>query len=83
MAEEIVNRPEESGVAEMVKHGSMFERTKYVQTRFLGLEQAPSYWMIVKLVFLRKPDAEPQKRNQMLQSHRTDVGNVEVICNKY
>ena len=32
------------------------------QERFLGQMEAPSSWKIVKLVFLRKPDAEPKKR---------------------
>ena len=27
----------------------------------MGLEDVPSSWKIVKLIFLRKPDAEPEK----------------------
>ena len=39
--------------------------------------EAPSLWKIVKLVFLRKQIAE--KKDQELQSHRTDVSDVEVV----
>ena len=35
--------------------------TKWFQERFMGQMEAPSSWKIVKLVFLRKADAEPTK----------------------
>ena len=35
--------------------------TRCFQERFLGQMDALSSWKIVKLVFLRKPDAEPKK----------------------
>ena len=44
----------------------------------LGKVESPSSWKIVKLIFLRKPDAEPKKRDQKLQGHCPDIGDVEV-----
>ena len=46
----------------------------------MGREQVPRSWTIVKLVFLRKPDAEPKEGYQKLQSHCPDVGDVEMVC---
>ena len=31
-------------------------------------------------VFLRKPDAELEKRDHKLQGHRVDIGDFEVVC---
>ena len=39
----------------------IFEITKSFQKRFMGQGDPPNSWGIVKLVFFRKPDAEPQK----------------------
>ena len=36
----------------------------------MGMVAAPSSWKIVKLLFLRKPDAEHPKWNKTLQGHR-------------
>ena len=37
----------------------IFELTTFFRARFMGQADVPSSWRIVKLVFLRKPDAEP------------------------
>ena len=37
---------------------TVYEVARCFQALFMGLEEAPSCWKIVKLVFLRKPDAE-------------------------
>ena len=60
-----VNGPEDEIVNEMIKSLPMEKIctvTRCFQARFMGLMEAPSSWKIVKLVFLRKPDAEPKKR---------------------
>ena len=54
----------ENKVSEMIKRlplEKICTFTKCFQERFTGLMEAPSSWMIVKLVFLHKPDAEPNK----------------------
>ena len=40
---------------------NFFQVARCFQPRFMALEDAPSSWRIVKLVFLRKPDAIPKK----------------------
>ena len=42
----------------MVENGC--ENLRY--HRLMELEEAPISWTIVKLVFLRKPDTEPKKK---------------------
>ena len=37
----------------------IYTTTKCFQERFLGQMESPSSWKVVKLVFLRKPDAAP------------------------
>ena len=39
--------------------------------------EAPSSSKIMKLVFLRKTDAEPKTGDQKLQSHRDDISDVD------
>ena len=51
MSENKVNGPEDAVVSEM----------NMLLTFLVGQMEAPSSWKIVKLVFLRKPDAEPKK----------------------
>ena len=53
------------------------------QDRSRGLQEPFSSGNIVKLVFLRKPDAESQKRNWMLHGNGAEVGDVEVVCDMY
>ena len=50
----------------------------------MELEEALGCWRHVKLVFLRKPDAEP-KKDQKSQSHHhhADVGDVAVVLGLY
>ena len=65
MAEERVNDPEDSIVSEMIKQlpqDKLYEMTKCFQDSFMGLEDAPSSWVIAKMVFPRKVDAEHQKK---------------------
>ena len=64
MSENKVNGLEDTVVGEMIKQlpkEKIYTITKCFQERFMGLTEAPSSWKIVKLVFLRKPDAEPKK----------------------
>ena len=55
--------PEDRVVSEMIMQ-CLLEKisiiTRCFQERFMGLMEAPSPWKIVRLVFLRKPDAEPK-----------------------
>ena len=77
-----VNEPEDAVVSEMIKQQpqeQICEITKCFQERFMELGEAPSSWRIVKLVFLRKPDAAP-KKGKKLQGHCADVGDVEMVC---
>ena len=49
-------------VSEMIKQlplEKIYTITSCFQERFMGQMKAPSSWKIVKLAFLRKPDAEP------------------------
>ena len=64
MSENKGNGPEDAVVSEMIKQlplEKIYTVTKCFQERFMGQMEAPSSWKIVKLVFLRKPDAEPKK----------------------
>ena len=53
--------------------------TRCFQERFMGQMEAPSSWEIVKLVFLRKPDAEPKERDQELQGRCAHICIFEVV----
>ena len=46
--------------------GTFFQFARCFQDRSVELEDAPRSWKIVKMVFLRKPDAEP---NKVIRSH--------------
>ena len=49
-----VNGPEDAVVSEMIKplpQEKIHIITKYFQERFMGQVEAPSSWMIVKIVF--------------------------------
>ena len=39
----------------------IYTMARCFQERFLGLMESPSSWKVVKLVFLKKPDAAPSK----------------------
>ena len=65
MSENKVNGPEDAVVSEMIKQLALekiYTITKCFQECFMDQMEAPSSWKILKLVFLRKPDAEPKKR---------------------
>ena len=65
MSDNKVNRPEDTVASEMIKQlplEKVYTITKCFQERFMGQMEAPSSWKILKLVFLRKPVAEPKKR---------------------
>ena len=83
MSKDKVNGPEDSAVSEMIKQlpQEKYEIVKcFFQQRFMGLQEAPSSWKMVKLVLLRKSDAAPKERDQKLQGYCADVGDVEVVC---
>ena len=64
MSENKVNGPEDAVVKEIIKKlhlENVNTTTKYSKERFTGKMEPPSSWKIVKLVFLRKPDAETKK----------------------
>ena len=64
MSENKVNGPDDVIVSEMIKQlpqEKIYEVTMCFQQRFMGKMEAPNSWKIVKLVFLRKPDAAPKK----------------------
>ena len=57
--------PEDANVSEMIKKLPMekiYTVARCFQERFMGQMESPSSWKVVKLVFLRKPDAAPDKR---------------------
>ena len=59
-----VNGPEDAIVSEMIKKLLMQKKYTFARCfheRFMGLMESRSSWKIVKLVFLRKPDAAPKK----------------------
>ena len=62
MSEHKVNGPEDDVESEMIKQLKLEKIciiTRCFQERFMVQMEAPSSWKIVKLVFLRKPDAGP------------------------
>ena len=63
MADNSVNGLEGRVVSEMIKQ-CLLEKisiiTRCFQECFMGLMEAPSSWKIVRLVFIRKPGAEPK-----------------------
>ena len=64
MSENKVNGPDDAKVSDMIKQlplKKVYIVTRCFQERFMGQMEAPSSWKIVKLVFLRKPDAELRK----------------------
>ena len=64
MSENNVNGPEDAMVSEMIKQLPLkktYTIWKCFQERFMDQMESPSSWKIVKLVFFRKPDAEPKK----------------------
>ena len=64
MSDNKVNGPEDVVVSEMIKIlplEKIFPIVRCFQDRFMGQMDAPVSWKIVKLVFLRKQDAEPKK----------------------
>ena len=64
MSENKVNGPEDAVVSEMIKQlplEKIYIIKRCFQERLMGKMEAPSSWKIVKLVFSRKPDAEPKK----------------------
>ena len=62
---------------------TVYEVARCFQALFMGLEEAPSCWKIVKLVFLRKPDAEPPKWDKKLSCNAIDVCHGEMVCLQY
>ena len=82
LSENNVNGPEDASVSEMIERlplEKVCTITRWFQERFMGQMDAPNSWKIVQLVFLRKLDAAPEKRNQKLQGHCFDIGDVEVV----
>ena len=74
MSDNKVNVLEDVVVSEMIKHlDKICTITRCFGERFMGQMEAPSSWKIVQLIFLRKPDAEPNKgivkRQEPLRSH--------------
>ena len=64
MSDNKVNGPEDAVVSEMIEQlplEKIEKITKCFQERCMGQMEAPSSWKIVKLVFMRKRDAEPKK----------------------
>ena len=78
MVENKVKGQADSIVSEMIKqlHKKQFyDIIRYFQDRMMELEEARSSWKIV-----RTSDAEPEKRNKKLPTHRGDVGDVDMVC---
>ena len=76
-----VNGPEDAVVSDMIKQlpqEKIYIIRKCFQERFMGQTEAPSSWKVVNLVFLRKPDAEPQKGIRNYKAVALNVGDVEV-----
>ena len=64
MSDNKVNGPEDAIASEMINQlplEKIYTITKCFQQRFMVQMESPSSWKIVKLVFLRKLDAEPKK----------------------
>ena len=67
MWENKVNGPEDAVVTEMIKQllvEKIFICYEVFSGTLMGQMDAPSSWKIVRLVSLRKPDAEPKKTDQ-------------------
>ena len=80
MSQNKVNGPEDAIVSEMIKQvlqEKIFKNTRRFQDR---LEDDPSSWKIVKVVFLRKLDAAPKKGKMSYRGYCVDVDDVEVVC---
>ena len=65
MSENKVNGPEDAIVSDMIKRLPMEKIYTFFarcfQERFMGMMEYSSSWKVVRLVFLRKPDAAPTK----------------------
>ena len=64
MLENMGNGPEDAIVSEMIQQlpqENIYAITRCFRDRFMELDDAPSSRRIVKLIFLRKPDAAPKK----------------------
>ena len=64
MLDNIGNGSEDAIVSEMIQQlpqENIHAITRCFRNRFIGLDDAPSSRRIVKLIFLRKPDAAPKK----------------------
>ena len=64
MSDNEVNEPEDAIVSGMIKQlplEKIYIITMCFPEHFMDQMESPSSWKIVKLVFLRKPDAEPKK----------------------
>ena len=63
MAENKVNGPEDSIVSEMIKQvpPKILSDRKMLPRPICGVGGSPSSWKNVRLVFLRKPGADPRK----------------------
>ena len=73
MSENKVNGQEDAVETEMIKQllvEEIFICCEVFSGTLMGQMDAPSSWKIVRLVSLRKPDAEPKKTDQKLQGHR-------------
>ena len=55
------------------------KRSTLLRSVFRNTSRVWWKWKIVKLVFLRKSDAEPKKGDQKLQDRCVDIGDVEVV----
>ena len=81
MSDNRVNGPEDAVVSQMIKQlllGKIHLITRCFQERFMGQMEAPSSWKIVKLVFLRKQDAQP-KKDRKLPGHCAHICVSEVV----
>ena len=81
MSENKVTGPEDAVVSEMIKQ--LLQEEVYFTTKcFQDMVQmlVPSSWKIVRLVSLRKPDAEPKKG---FRSHRRAIALKSVMSKWY
>ena len=63
---------------EQLPREKIYEITRCFQDRFVALEDAPSSWKSVTLVFLRKPDAARQTGIRSCKAIALTSGDVEV-----
>ena len=73
MSDNKVNGPEDAIVSEMIKKllvDKIYTIARCFQERLMDQMESPSSWKIVKLVFLRKPDAAPKKGSQATKPSR-------------